>query len=90
VEARQGKGVLLRLPVGKDPLVLDLILFLVKLPFILIGAVVSVVSSLAGLAFGLAGGMLGALWSLFVPTLFVLLVVWLVVAVLRRRRVKMA
>ena len=90
MEARQGKGTLLRLPVGKDPVVLDLILFLVKLPFVVIGAVASVVSSLAGLVFGLAGGMLSALWSLLVLTLVVLLVVWLVVAVLRRRRVKMA
>jgi hypothetical protein len=69
---------------------LDVILFLVKLPFMLIGAVASLVSSLAGLTFGLVGGLLGALWSLFVPTLFVLLVIWLVVAVLRRRRIKIA
>jgi hypothetical protein len=69
---------------------LDLILFLVKLPFILIGIVVSLASNLAGLALGIVGGLVSGLWVLFVSTLVVLFLVWLVAAVLRRRRVRMA
>ena len=64
---------------------LDLLLFLVKLPFILIGAVVSLLSGIASLVLGLVSG----LWTLFVSTLVVLLVLWLVVALLRRRRAKL-
>ena len=68
---------------------LDLLLFLVKLPFILIRMVVWFVSNLAGLVLGIVGGLVGGLWSLFVSTLVVMLLVWLVVVLLRRRRVRM-
>jgi hypothetical protein len=69
--------------------VLDLLLFLVKLPFILIGVILSTLSGLAALVMGLVGGLVSGVWSLLVSTCIVLLVVWLVVALLRRRRVKM-
>jgi len=67
---------------------LDMLLFLVKLPFILIRMVVWFVSHLAGLVLGIAGGLLGGLWALFGSTLAALLLVWFVVVLLRRRRVR--
>ena len=69
-------------------MMLDVILFLVKLPFIVIRMVAWFVSHLAGLVLGIAGGPASGLWALFGPTLVVLLLVWLVVVLLRRRRVR--
>jgi len=71
-------------------MMLDLLLFLVKLPFILIRMVAWFVSHLAGFVLGIAGGLLSGLWALFGSTLVVLLLIWLVVVLLRRRRVRTA
>jgi hypothetical protein len=73
----------------KENCVLDLLLFLVKLPFILIRIVASLLLSLTSLWLGLVGGVLSGLWTLFVAILVVLLVVWLVVVLPGRRRVRM-
>ena len=69
---------------------LDLLLFLVKLPFILIRMVAWFVSHLAGLVLGTVGGLVSGLWALFGSTLVVLLLVWLLVVLLRRRGVRTA
>jgi hypothetical protein len=69
---------------------LDLILFLVKLPFILIRMVFWLVSHLVGLLLGIAGGLASGLWALFGSTLVVLFIGWLVVVLLRRRQVRAA
>ena len=69
---------------------LDLLLFLVKLPFILIRMVVWFVAHLAGLVLGIVGGLVSGVWALLGSTLVVLLLVWLVVVLLRRRRVRVA
>lgn len=71
-------------------MMLDLLLFLVKLPFVLIRIVAWFVSHLVGLVLGIFGGLAGGLWALFGSTLVVLFLVWLVVTLLRRRRIKVA
>ena len=69
---------------------LDLLLFLVKLPFILIRLIAWFVANLAGLVLGIVGGLASGLWALLGSTLVVLFLVWLVVVLLRRRRVRAA
>ena len=69
---------------------LELLLFLVKLPFILIGAVASLLSGVVGLVLGIVGWLASGLWTLFVSVLVALLVVWVVVALLRHRRARTA
>ena len=67
---------------------LELLLFLVKLPFILLGAVASLLAGLVGLVLGVVGWLASGLWTLFVSVLVALLVVWVLVALLRRRQTR--
>ena len=69
---------------------LDLLLFLVKLPFFVIRMVAWFVSNLLGLVLGIVGGLASGLWALFGSTLVVLFLVWLVVVLLRRKQVRAA
>lgn len=60
----------------------ELLFFLIKLPFVLLGAVLSVVFGVLGALVSVVGGILSGLWTVFVTALVVLLVLWLLVKVL--------
>jgi hypothetical protein len=70
--------------------VLKLLLFLVKLPFVLLGAVASLLAGVVSLVLGIVGWLASGLWTLLVSVLVALLVVWVLIALLRRRRARMA
>ena len=59
----------------------ELLFFLVKLPFILLGAALSVVFSVFGALLSIVGGLLSGLWTVFVTAAIVLLILWLLVKV---------
>jgi len=64
----------------------ELLFFLIKLPFILLGAALSVVFGVIGGLLSIVGGILGGLWTVFVTAVVVLFVLWLLVKVSRGSR----
>ena len=61
----------------------ELLFFLIKLPFVLLGAALSVVFSVLGVLLSIVGGILGGLWTVLVTAAVVLLILWLLVKVFR-------
>jgi len=59
----------------------ELLFFLIKLPFVLLGAVLSVVFGVLGAILGVVGGILSGLWTVFVTAVIVLFVLWLLTRV---------
>ena len=62
---------------------IELLFFLIKLPFILLGAALSVVFSVLGALLSIVGGILSGLWTVFVSAAVVLLILWLLVKVFK-------
>ncbi len=65
---------------------IELLFFLIKLPFILIGAALSVVFGVIGAFLSIVGGVLSGLLTVFATAVVVLFVLWLLVKVLRGSR----
>lgn len=65
---------------------IELLFFLIKLPFILLGIALSVVFSVVGALLSIVGGILSGLWTVFVTAVVVLFILWLLVKVSRGSR----
>jgi hypothetical protein len=69
---------------------LELLIFLIKLPFILIGVVLSLVVGAVGALLSVVGSIVSGLWTALVTVAVVLFILWLVVKVLKSDRVTAA
>jgi hypothetical protein len=65
---------------------IELLVFLVKLPFILLGAALSVVFAVIGALLSIVGGILSGLWTALVVVVAILFLSWLVARVFKGGR----
>jgi len=65
---------------------IELLVFLVKLPFILLGAALSVVFAVIGALLAIVGGILSGLWTALVVAVAILFLSWLLVRVFKSGR----
>ena len=65
---------------------LDLLVCLIKLPFVLLGVVLSVVFGAIGVLLSIVGWVLGGLWTAFAFGVACLLIIWLLAKLSRDKR----